>query len=59
MFVISFRRAEELSNAMVARGYDLNSKRTRYDVLKLKVLDYISLIFVLACLGASIYLRVI
>lgn len=59
MFVISFRRAEELSNAMIARGYDLDSKRTRYDILKLKFIDYFGLILTLACLAASIYLRVV
>ena len=51
MFVISFRRAEELSNAMVARGYDLDAKRTRYDKLKLHLMDYFGLII---CLGSLI-----
>lgn len=59
MFVISFRRAEELSNAMVARGYDLNAPRTRYDLLKLHVIDYIALILGLAALAFAIYLRVV
>ncbi len=59
MFVISFRRAEELSNAMISRGYDLSAKRTRYDKLKLHFIDYFSLILSLFVLAFTIYLRVI
>ncbi|MGM9972189.1 MAG: energy-coupling factor transporter transmembrane component T family protein [Anaeroplasmataceae bacterium] len=59
MFVISFKRAEELSNAMIARGYEIDAPRTKYDLLKLKALDYISLIVVLGVLGFSIWYRVI
>ncbi len=59
MFVISFRRAEELSNAMIARGYDLEAKRTRYDKLKLHFIDYFALFITLACLGITIYIRVV
>ncbi len=59
MFVISFRRAEELSNAMIARGYDLNTKRTRYDKLKLHFIDYFALILTLASLALAIYIRVV
>lgn len=58
MFVVSFKRAEELSNAMISRGYDLNAPRSRYDILKLHLIDYIGLILILAALGAAIYLRV-
>lgn len=59
MFVISFRRAEELSNAMISRGYDLSAKRTRYDKLKLHFIDYFSLIVSICILAFTIYLRVI
>lgn len=59
MFVISFKRAEELSNAMVARGYDLNAPRSRYDLLRLRLIDYFGLILVLGVLGVTIYLRVV
>lgn len=58
MFVVSFKRADELSNAMIARGYDLNAPRSRYDLLKLHFIDYLGLIFILGCLGVTIYLRV-
>jgi len=58
MFVISFKKAEDLSNAMVARGYEIDAPRTKYDLLKLKLLDYLSLIVVLGLLGFSIYYRI-
>ncbi|MGY5139298.1 energy-coupling factor transporter transmembrane component T family protein [Mycoplasmopsis gallinarum] len=45
LFVISFSRAEDLSNAMETRGYDPYEKRTRYRSLKWEWQDY--LIFIL------------
>ncbi len=47
MFVISFRRAEDLSNAMEARGYIIGAKRTKLDELKFRVLDWV-------CFGVSL-----
>lgn len=58
MFVISFKRAEDLSNAMEARGYVIGAKRTRIDELKFKVLDYLSFILCLGFLAASIVARI-
>ncbi len=55
MFVISFKRAEELANAMEARGYIIGAKRTKIDELKLRVLDYI-VIFLLLLLTAAVIL---
>ena len=46
MFVISFKRAEDLANAMEARGYIIDAPRTKYDELKLKFVDYFCLIMV-------------
>lgn len=46
MFVISFKRAEDLSNAMETRGYIIGEKRTKLDELKLKLRDYLSLAMV-------------
>lgn len=34
VFVISLKRADDLSNAMAVRGYVLNQKRTNYQTLK-------------------------
>ena len=47
MFVISFKRADDLSNAMSARGYIIGAKRTKIDELKLGYRDYIVIGFVL------------
>lgn len=57
MFVISFRRAEDLSNAMEARGYIIGAKRTKLDELRFKFLDYFSFIFSLGLLGLVIWSR--
>ena len=40
MFVISFKRADDLANAMEARGYIVGGKRTKLDELKLRWRDY-------------------
>ena len=58
MFVVSFKRAEDLSNAMEARGYVIGAKRTRIDELKFKALDYISFVLCLLFLGASIWAKI-
>ena len=55
MFVISFKRAEDLSNAMEARGYIIGAKRTKIDELKLRWRDYLCLILVLGFLGVTIW----
>lgn len=59
MFVISFKRADELSNAMVARCYEIDAPRSKYDLLRLRFIDYFGLIIVLGLLGLSIWYRVI
>lgn len=55
MFVISFKRAEDLSNAMEARGYVIGARRTKLDELKFKFLDYASFIICLTFLGLAIW----
>lgn len=57
MFVISFRRAEDLSNAMEARGYVIGAKRTKLDEMKFKFLDYFCFIISLVFLGLIIWSR--
>ncbi len=41
LFIAAFDRADQLANAMEARGYDPNKKRTRYKVLSMGKRDYI------------------
>lgn len=43
LFVSAFDRADQLANAMEARGYDPNRERTRYKVLKMETIDYVAM----------------
>ena len=55
LFVSAFDRADQLANAMEARGYDPSRKRTRYKVLKMQTMDYasmlLSVVVLCACIG--------
>ena len=44
LFVSAFTRADDLSNAMEARGYAPGNERTRYKVLKMTGKDYVLLL---------------
>jgi energy-coupling factor transport system permease protein len=44
LFVSAFQRAEDLANAMEARGYAPGQARTRYKVLKMHGRDIILLV---------------
>lgn len=59
MFVVSFKRAEDLANAMEARGYVIGAQRTSLNVLKYSYRDYIGYFIVFALLALTIYLKVI
>lgn len=43
LFVSSFQRAEDLADAMEARGYSPGKQRTRYKQLKIRFSDYVVL----------------
>ena len=43
VFVISFKRSEDLANAMEVRGYVIGQKRTRMDTYKISLKDYVVL----------------
>lgn len=45
LFVSAFQRSEDLANAMEARGYNPQAKRTRYRINKWRVRDTASLLF--------------
>jgi energy-coupling factor transport system permease protein len=47
LLISSFKRSEELSNAMEARGYDPDKKRSRYRTLSFTYRDLIALLIVL------------
>lgn len=57
MFVISFKRADDLSNAMEARGYVIGQKRTKLDELKLRWRDYACFVISAGLLGLVIWSR--
>lgn len=54
MFVISFKRATELADAMEARGYIPGEKRTKLNEMKFKFKDVFSLVIVIAILIVTI-----
>lgn len=56
LFVSSLQRAEDLANAMEARGYIPGEPRTRYKVLKMGFMDFILIFCSLSLLGGMIYL---
>lgn len=59
LFVSSFRRAEELALAMECRCYHGGEGRTRLKQLKASYVDFVSISFSLAFLGAVIFLNII
>ena len=59
MFIISFKRAEDLADAMEARGYIPGAKRTRLTILRFKFLDIFVLSLTLAALAGVIFYRVV
>lgn len=54
LFVSAFQRAEELANAMEARGYIPNRTRTRYKQLKMTSKDYVLLLLCAVILTLNI-----
>lgn len=56
LFVSSFQRAEELADAMEARGYVPSSPRTRYKQLKRTTKDLVMIAYVLIIFGSIVWL---
>lgn len=54
LFVSAFDRADQLANAMEARGYDPSRPRTRYKMLKMHSADYMALCMALIVLLSDI-----
>lgn len=59
MFFISITRAEDLSNAMEARGYIIGAKRTSVDELKFNFKDVLGFIFVTSILIFAFLIKVV
>lgn len=56
VFVISFKRSEDLANAMEVRGYVIGEPRTRIDEYKISHRDIISLFSSIVIMSMIIYL---
>ncbi|QJB71476.1 energy-coupling factor transporter transmembrane component T family protein [Mycoplasma sp. 1654_15] len=54
LFVLSFSRAEDLSNAMEVRGYDPYAKRTKYRKIRFQWFDYLFLLALIALIAIVI-----
>ena len=59
MFVVSYKRAEDLADAMEARAYNPGAKRTRLNVLRFKLSDYLSFFVIIIIFSAIIIARVL
>ena len=57
LFSVAFERAYELADAMEARGYVPGAERTRYHVLKFRLLDFLFIFICAAILAFSIASR--
>lgn len=57
MFIISFKRAEDLANAMEARGYVPGQKRTSLRVLKWHLRDTLTMAVFIIIFGTVLFLR--
>ncbi|MCR5787415.1 MAG: energy-coupling factor transporter transmembrane protein EcfT [Acholeplasmatales bacterium] len=58
LFIVSFRKADDLANAMEARGYIMDAPRTSVDVLKFKITDYLYILISIAVLAGVIVARI-
>ena len=59
LFVSAFQRAEDLANAMEARGYIPGAQRTRYKKLKFETRDYVLLAATVLILASMIVMAVV
>lgn len=56
LFVSAFQRAEDLANAMEARGYAPGEPRTRYKQLKMTLKDWLLIVACLILMGIIIWI---
>ncbi len=56
MFVLAFKRSDDISNAMIIRGYQIGEKRSKFKKNKFKLLELASLLLTIALLAGIIYL---
>ncbi len=58
LFIVSFKKADDLANAMEARGYIMEGKRTNVDKLSFKAIDLVASIFTLCVLAGVIVAKI-
>jgi energy-coupling factor transport system permease protein len=58
MFVIAYKRAYDLADAMEARGFIPDAPRTNINLLRYRTSDYLTFGFSFALLVVTIYLRI-
>ncbi len=57
LFIMAFKRSDELANAMEARGYDPNKKRTRLHKLSISLKDIIYIFSIVSLTTVLVYFR--
>ena len=58
MFAISYNKAEDLANAMEVRGYIPGEVRTRINVLKYRLADVLTFVFMIIFFGLVILFKI-
>ncbi len=56
MFVLAFKRSDDISNAMIIRGYQIGEKRSKFKKNKFKLLEIVTLLLTIALLVGIVYL---
>lgn len=59
LFISAFQRSEELADAMEARGYDPKQKRTRYRILRFRLVDLFSFLLCGAIMAGAISVSIL
>ena len=59
LFVLSFKRAEDMANAMEIRGYEVGMKRTSIDKYRFTLLDFFTLLLSFIVLAGAILVLVL
>ena len=58
MFILSFKRSDQLADAMDVRLYNYNGKRTSYNVRTFGIVDFVMLVAHLMVLGYIVFSKV-
>lgn len=56
MFVLAFKRSEDISNSMIMRGYQVGQKRSKFKKNKFFILEFLTIVVIGLLIAAIIYL---